>query len=188
MAGMTISLSLILSMEDGATGELAVIGNEGLVGISIFLSGKVAAGEAIVQVAGAALTLPTPVVQEEFNRGGNFQHLLLSFSQALFDQIAQTAICNRHHTIDQQLARWLLLCMDRVHAPDFFMTQEMMADMLGVRREGITLAAGKLRRENVIAYQRGKLHVLNREALLQASCECYRTIRDEYALLGFGGS
>jgi len=177
-------VSLVMFMEDGATGEIAIVGNEGLIGTAIYMGGTYSTSDAIVQVGGRALALPASFALEEFNRLGNFHTLLLQFSQALTEQIAHTALCNRHHRIEQQLARWLLMSQDRLDAPDMTMTQELIANMLGVRREGVSTAAYGLQESGIISYRRGKIRILDRDALQARSCECYQTISDYYAKLG----
>ncbi|MGK2941248.1 MAG: Crp/Fnr family transcriptional regulator, partial [Immundisolibacter sp.] len=159
--------------------EISVVGNEGLVGVSLFMGGESTPSRAIVQSAGQAYRLPRRLLQEEFNRHGDLLQLLLRYTQALITQMAQTAVCNRHHTIDQQLCRWLLLSLDRLPDNLLTMTQDLIANMLGVRREGVTEAAGKLQHLGVIRYQRGHITVLDRPRLEQLSCECYEVVRRE---------
>ena len=166
-------------MEDGASAEISVIGNEGIVGIALFMGGESTPNRAIVQSAGQAYRLPGSRLKDEFNRHGEMQHLLLRYTQALITQMAQTAVCNRHHSIDQQLCRWLLLSLDRLDGNQLVMTQELIANMLGVRREGVTEAAGKLQNANVIAYHRGQITVMNRPKLERMCCECYAVVRKE---------
>jgi CRP-like cAMP-binding protein len=175
----TSIVSLLYVLADGATAEIAVTGNEGLVGIALFMGGETTPSRAVVQSSGIALRLPAEVMKEEFTRGSTMQHLLLRYTQALITQMAQTAVCNRHHSVDQQLCRWLLLSIDRLPAPEIHMTQELIANMLGVRREGVTEAAGKLQKAGVISYQRGHIKVLDRERLEGLSCECYAVVRRE---------
>tara|TARA_R110000823_G_scaffold27609_16_gene80452 strand:- start:22006 stop:22710 length:705 start_codon:yes stop_codon:yes gene_type:complete len=179
-------VSLVLFMEDGRTGEIAIIGREGLVGSDIYLSGKTSTAEAVVQVAASALVLPRKAALAEFDRKGNFYRVLLEYSQALMAQIAHVALCNRHHRVEQQLARWLLMSLDRLGSPHVSMTQDLIANMLGVRREGVSVAAHSLQEAGIIEYQRGKIRVLNREALLAHSCECYEAILDVYKRIGIG--
>ncbi len=175
----TAIVSLLYVMEDGASAEIAVVGNEGVVGISLFMGGETTPSRAVVQSAGAAYRLAARFLQVEFRRGGSLQHLLLRYTQALITQMAQTAVCNRHHSVDQQLCRWLLLSLDRLDGSDLVMTQELIANMLGVRREGVTAAAGKLQKAGVIDYRRGHISVLDRPKLETLSCECYAVVRRE---------
>ncbi len=175
----TAIVSLLYVMEDGASAEIAVVGNDGVVGISLFMGGQTTPSRAVVQSAGQALRLPASFMQIEFNRGGSLQHLLLRYTQSLITQMAQTAVCNRHHSVDQQLCRWLLLSLDRLEGNDLLMTQELIANMLGVRREGVTAAAGKLQKAGVIDYRRGHISVLDRAQLETLSCECYAVVRRE---------
>jgi CRP-like cAMP-binding protein len=172
-------VSLLYVMESGASAEISVVGNEGLVGISLFMGGESTPSRAIVQSAGSAYRLRGQQLKDEFNRHGEFQNLLLRYTQALITQMSQTAVCNRHHTIDQQLCRWLLLSLDRLPDNRLTMTQELIANMLGVRREGVTEAAGKLQRAGVIHYSRGQITVLDRPKLEQLSCECYAVVKRE---------
>jgi CRP-like cAMP-binding protein len=179
----TCIVSLLYVLENGASAEIAVVGNEGVVGISIFMGGGTTPSRAVVQSAGDAYRLSAQWMQEEFTRGGEMQHLMLRYTQALITQMTQTAVCNRHHSVDQQLCRWLLLSIDRLPSPELTMTQELIANMLGVRREGVTEAAGKLQKAGVISYQRGHIKVLNRPKLEGMSCECYEVVRRETARL-----
>ena len=172
-------VSLLYVLESGASAEIAVVGNEGVVGISLFMGGESTPSRAVVQSAGRALRLPAKAMQAEFKRGGAMQHLLLRYTQTLITQMAQTAVCNRHHSVDQQLCRWLLLSIDRLASPEIKMTQELIANMLGVRREGVTEAAGKLQKLGVIRYSRGQITVLDREKMEQLCCECYAVVRKE---------
>ena len=176
-------VSLLYVLESGASAEIAVVGNEGVVGVSIFMGGETTPSRAVVQSAGSAYRLPGQVIKDEFIRGGAMQHLMLRYTQSLITQMAQTAVCNRHHSVDQQLCRWLLLSIDRLSAPEITMTQELIANMLGVRREGVTEAAGKLQKAGVISYRRGHIKVLNRPKLEAMSCECYEVVRRETARL-----
>ena len=176
-------VSLLYVLEDGASAEIAVVGHEGMVGISLFMGGETTPSRAVVQSAGYAFRLPNAVMMEEFRRGGAVQHLMLRYTQALITQMAQTAVCNRHHSVDQQLCRWLLLSIDRLESPKLTMTQDLIANMLGVRREGVTEAAGKLQKARVISYRRGHIEVLDRDALERRSCECYEVVRRETARL-----
>jgi CRP-like cAMP-binding protein len=176
----TAIISLLYVLENGASAEIAVVGNEGVVGIALFLGGATMPNRAIVQSAGDAYQLPGVLLQKEFNRGGELQHLLLKYTLAMLTQMAQTAVCNRHHTIDQQLCRWLLLSLDRLPSNELVMTQELIADMLGVRREGVTEAAGKLQGAGLIRYHRGRITVLDRSGLEARVCECYEVVRNEF--------
>jgi CRP-like cAMP-binding protein len=172
-------ISLLYVMVDGASAEISVVGNEGVVGISLFMGGESTPSRAIVQSGGSAYRLTGQRLKDEFNRHGEFQHLLLLYTQALITQMAQTAVCNRHHSIDQQLCRWLLLSLDRLPDNRLTMTQELIANMLGVRREGVTEAAGKLQRQGVIEYHRGHITVLDRPRLTKLCCECYAVVKKE---------
>ncbi len=172
-------VSLLYVMEDGASAEIAVVGNEGLIGVSLFMGGESTPSRAIVQSAGYALRLPGQRLKDEFNRHSEMQILLLRYTQSLITQMAQTAVCNRHHSINQQLCRWLLLSLDRLSTNKLEMTQELIANMLGVRREGVTEAAGKLQKLNVIEYHRGHVTVLDRPKLEKLSCECYAVVKKE---------
>lgn len=173
-------VSLLYVMEDGASAEIAVVGFEGIVGISLFMGGESTPSRAVVQSAGHGLRLSAALLMEEFNRAGPVLHLLLRYTQALITQMAQTAVCNRHHSLDQQLCRWLLLSLDRLTSDDLVMTQELIANMLGVRREGVTEAAGALQRDGLIQYRRGHIKVLDRAGLEKRSCECYAVVKKEY--------
>jgi CRP-like cAMP-binding protein len=179
----TAIVSLLYVMENGASAEIAVVGNEGLVGISLFMGGESTSSQAMVQAAGEGFRLKASLLMEEFNRGGPVLHLLLRYTQALITQMAQTSACNRHHAIDQQLCRWLLLTLDRLHAHEVVMTQELLSTILGVRRASVTEAAGRLQKDGIIRYERGRIHVLDRPALEAKSCECYEVVRKEYARL-----
>jgi CRP-like cAMP-binding protein len=172
-------VSLLYIMEDGASAEISVVGNEGVVGIAVFMGGESTPSRAIVQSAGSAYRLLGQRLKDEFNRHSDMQHLLLRYTQSLITQMAQTAVCNRHHSIDQQLCRWLLLSMDRLPDNHLTMTQELIANMLGVRREGVTEAAGKLQHLGVIQYQRGHITVLDRPELEKLCCECYAVVKKE---------
>ena len=176
----TSIVSLLYVMEDGASAEIAVVGHEGIVGISLFMGGETTPSRAVVQSAGLAFRLKANVMMQEFNRAGPVLHLLLRYTQALITQMAQTAVCNRHHSLDQQLCRWLLLSLDRLHSNEIVMTQELIANMLGVRREGVTEAAGNLQQAGLIRYRRGHITVLDRARLEQRTCECYAVVRREY--------
>ncbi len=172
-------VSLLYVMEDGSSAEISVVGNEGLVGVSLFMGGESTPSRAVVQSAGNAYRLNGQLMKDEFNRHGETLVLMLRYTQALITQMAQTAVCNRHHSIDQQLCRWLLLSLDRLPSNRLVMTQELIANMLGVRREGVTDAAGKLQKLGVIAYSRGEITVLDRPKLEQLSCECYEVVKKE---------
>jgi CRP-like cAMP-binding protein len=172
-------VSLLYVMADGASAEIAVVGNDGMVGVALFMGGETTPSRAVVQSAGTAYRLPGNVLKETFNRGGPIQHLLLRYTQSLLTQMAQTAVCNRHHSLEQQLCRWLLLSIDRLPNDTLFMTQELIANMLGVRREGVTEAAGKLQERGVITYRRGVISVLDRRRLEESSCECYAVVKRE---------
>jgi CRP-like cAMP-binding protein len=173
-------VSMLYVLESGASAEIAVIGNEGVAGISLFMGGETMPSRAIVQSAGSAYRLQASIIKKEFERGAALQHALLRFTQALITQMAQTAVCNRHHSVDQQLCRWLLLSLDRLRANQLEMTQELIADMLGVRRVGVTEAARKLQAAGLISYHRGHIMVLDRGRLEKRVCECYAVVRDEY--------
>jgi CRP-like cAMP-binding protein len=179
----TAIVSLLYVMEDGASAEIAVVGNEGIVGIALFMGGDTTPNRAVVQSAGAGYRLKAKAIKQEFEQGGPVMHLLLRYTQALITQMAQTAVCNRHHTLDQQLCRWLLLSLDRLAGNELVMTQELIANMLGVRREGVTESALKLQRAGLIHYARGHISVLDRAGLEQRTCECYGVVRKEYARL-----
>ena len=172
-------VSLLYVMESGASAEISVVGNEGLIGVAVFMGGESTPSRAIVQSSGSAYRLPGPLLKDEFNRHGDLLILILRYTQALITQMAQTAVCNRHHSIDQQLCRWLLLSLDRLPDNRLVMTQELIANMLGVRREGVTDAAGKLQRQGVIEYSRGHITVLDRPQLETLSCECYGVVKKE---------
>ncbi len=175
----TAIVSLLHVLENGSSAEIAVVGNEGVVGVSLFMGGESTPSRALVQSAGHGYRLPSQLMKNEFNRGGQMQNLLLRYTQALITQMAQTAVCNRHHSVDQQLCRWLLLSLDRMPSNELKMTQELIANMLGVRREGVTEAAGKLQAAGVIHYRRGHIEVLDRPKLETLSCECYAVVRKE---------
>lgn len=173
-------VSLLYVMENGASAEIAVVGNEGLVGISLFMGGNSTPSRAVVQSAGAGYRLKAALMKDEFDRAGPVMHLLLRYTQALITQMAQTAVCNRHHSLDQQLCRWLLLSLDRLKSNELVMTQELIANMLGVRREGVTEAALKLQAAGLIRYARGRITVLDRPGLEMRTCECYAVVKREY--------
>lgn len=172
-------VSLLYVMENGASAEISVVGNEGLIGVAVFMGGESTPSRAVVQSAGYAFRLQGKQFKAEVNRHGEMLHLMLRYTQALLTQMAQTAVCNRHHSIDQQLCRWLLLSLDRLPGNQLTMTQELIANMLGVRREGVTDAAGKLQKLGVIEYSRGHIRVLDRPRLEQLSCECYAVVKKE---------
>jgi CRP-like cAMP-binding protein len=172
-------VSLLYVMRDGSSAEIAVVGNEGVVGIALFMGGETTRSRAVVQSAGSAYRLKGSFLKAEFERGGPLQHILLRYTQALITQMAQTAVCNRHHTVEQQLCRWLLLSLDRLPTNELTMTQELIANMLGVRREGVTEAAGKLQAAGMIEYSRGKITVLDRPKLEARVCECYAVVKQE---------
>jgi CRP-like cAMP-binding protein len=176
----TSIVSLLYMMEDGASAEIAVVGSEGMVGVSLFMGGNSTPSRAVVQSAGKGFRLKAHIMKTEFDRSGPVLHLLLRYTQALITQMTQTAACNRHHTLDQQLCRWLLLSMDRLTGNDLVMTQELIANMLGVRREGVTEAAGQLQKAGLIRYARGRITVLNRLGLEKRTCECYAVVKKEY--------
>jgi len=172
-------VSLLYVLKNGASAEIAVVGNEGAIGLALFMGGETTPNRAIVQSAGFAYRLTDQRLKDEFNRHGSMLHVLLRYTQSLITQMAQTAVCNRHHTLDQQLCRWLLLSLDRLSSNTLTMTQELIANMLDVRREGVTTAAGKLQRLGVIRYHRGRITVLNRGHLEKLSCECYAVVKRE---------
>ncbi|MGB5571720.1 MAG: Crp/Fnr family transcriptional regulator [Sedimenticolaceae bacterium] len=176
----TCIVSLLYVMEDGASAEIAVVGNEGIVGISVFMGGETTTSRAVVQSAGHAYRLKGQLLKDAFFRAGPMQLLLLRYTQALLTQMAQTAVCNRHHSVDQQLCRWLLLSLDRLPTNELIMTQELIANMLGVRREGVTESAGNLQRAGLIHYSRGKIIVLDRPGLEARVCECYQVVKKEF--------
>ena len=176
----TAIISLLYVMENGASAEIAVVGNEGIVGISLFMGGESTSSRAVVQSAGKGFRLKAQLMKQEFNRAGPVLHLLLRYTQALITQMSQTAVCNRHHSLDQQLCRWLLLSLDRLEGNQLVMTQELIANMLGVRREGVTEGALKLQHAGLIQYARGHITVLDRAALEERSCECYSVVKKEY--------
>jgi len=173
-------ISLLYLMENGSSAEIGVAGNEGVVGIALFMGGNTMPNRAIVQSAGDAFRMKAAVLQEEFARGSELQSLLLRYTQALITQMSQTAVCNRLHALEQQLCRWLLLSIDRLETDELVMTQELIANMLGVRREGVTLAAHRLQDNGLISYVRGRIKILDRPGLEATVCECYRVVRDEY--------
>jgi CRP-like cAMP-binding protein len=176
----TAIVSLLYVMQNGSSAEIAIIGNEGLVGISLLLGGESTPSRAVVQSAGQGLRMKAQKIKQEFSRSIPVLHVLLRYTQALLTQMAQTAVCNRHHTLEQQLCRWLLLSLDRLAGDEITMTQELIANMLGVRREGVTEAAGKLQKAGLIEYSRGHIKVLNRKGLEKITCECYAVVKREY--------
>jgi CRP-like cAMP-binding protein len=176
----TAIVSLLYVMENGASAEIAVVGNEGLVGISLFMGGESTPSRAVVQSAGWGFRLKSKMLKEEFTQTGPVLHLLLRYTQALITQMAQTAVCNRHHSLDQQLCRWLLLSLDRLQDNELVMTQELIANMLGVRREGVTEGALKLQADGLIRYARGRITILDRAGLERRTCECYAVVKREY--------
>jgi CRP-like cAMP-binding protein len=173
-------ISLLYVTNNGASSEIAITGNEGLVGISIFMGGESTTNRGVVQSAGHAYRMNAKTVKREFALGGEFQYLALRYTQTLITQMAQTSVCNRHHSLDQQLCRWLLLSIDRLSGDELIMTQELIANMLGVRREGVTEAAGSLQKAGLIRYNRGRITVLNRPALEKRVCECYAVVKNEF--------
>jgi CRP-like cAMP-binding protein len=179
----TAIVSLLYVMENGASAEIAVVGNEGVVGISLFMGGESTPSRAVVQSAGQGFRLKSGIVKGEFNQAGPVLQLLLRYTQALITQMAQTAVCNRHHSLDQQLCRWLLLSLDRLPGDELLMTQELIANMLGVRREGVTESAMKLQNAGLIRYARGRISVLDRTGLEKRTCECYAVVKKEYERL-----
>jgi CRP-like cAMP-binding protein len=176
----TAIVSLICVMDNGATTEIAIVGNDGIVGVSLFMGGESTTSRAVVQSAGLGYRLKAGQMMEEFNRTGPAMNLLLRYTQALITQMAQTAVCNRHHSLDQQLCRWLLLSLDRLRSNELVVTQELIANLLGVRREGVTEAAGRLHAAGLITYRRGHITVLDRAQLEGRSCECYAVVKREY--------
>ena len=179
----TSIVSLLYVMEDGASAEIAVVGNEGIVGVSLFMGGETTPSRAVVQSAGYAYQMKGQLLKDEFRRAGLMQNLLLRYTQALLTQMAQTAVCNRHHSLDQQLCRWLLLSLDRLPSSELVMTQDLIANMLGVRREGVTEAAGNVQKAGLIAYRRGRITVLDRAGLEARACECYAVVKKEFERL-----
>ncbi len=176
-------VSMLYVLEDGSSAEIAVVGDEGMVGIALFMGGDTTPSRAIVQSAGASVRLKGSILKKEFDRHSELQHLLLRYTQALITQMSQTAVCNRHHTVEQQLCRWLLLSLDRLASNELTMTQELIANMLGVRREGVTQAAGKLQALGLIQYVRGRITILDRNGLEKQVCECYEVVKKEYGRL-----
>ena len=180
---VTAIVSLLYVLQNGASAEIAVVGNEGVVGISLFMGGESTSSRAVVQSAGQCFRLQAQVIKDEFNSVGPVMHLLLRYTQALITQMSQTAVCNRHHSLDQQLCRWLLLSLDRLEGSELVMTQELIANMLGVRREGVTEGALKLQHRGLIRYARGRITVLDRPGLERSTCECYAVVKKEYERL-----
>jgi len=176
----TAIVSLLYVLENGSSAEIAVVGNEGILGIALFMGGHTTPSRAVVQSKGNAYRLKANLLLDEFNRGGASHNLLLRYTQALITQMTQTAVCYRHHTVEQQLCRWLLLSLDRLHGNALDMTQELIANMLGVRREGVTEAAGRLQRDGLIQYSRGHIEILDRERLEGRVCECYQVVKTEF--------
>jgi len=172
-------VSLLYTTQDGSTAEMGLVGNDGAVGVALFLGGETTPNRAVVQIGGAALRMPASVLRQEFARGGPLQRVLLRYTQALITQISQTAICNRLHSVEQRLSRWLLLSHDRVQSAELLMTQEFISNMLGGRRESVTVAAGSLQNAGLIQYSRGRIVILDRKGLEGATCECYRIVKDE---------
>lgn len=176
-------VSLLYALEDGSSAEIAIVGNEGAIGISIFMGGESTTSRAVVQSAGRGYRIKSAIVLGEFNRSGPVMHLLLRYTQALITQMTQTAVCNRHHSLDQQFCRWLLLSLDRLTSNELVMTQELIANMLGVRREGVTEAALKVQKAGLIKYARGRITILDRAGLEHRTCECYQVVKTEYERL-----
>ena len=176
----TAIVSLLYTMENGSSAEMGLTGNDGVVGIALFMGGGTMPNHALVQSAGEAVRLKAKVLQDEFAKGGKFQYLLLRYTQALITQISQTAVCNRLHSVEQQLCRWLLLSHDRLNTDELIMTQELIAGMLGVRREGVTVAAGRLQDVGAISYVRGHIRILDRQRMEETVCECYRVVKNEF--------
>jgi CRP-like cAMP-binding protein len=177
---ITSIVSMLYLLENGASAEIAIVGNEGILGISLFMGGETTTSRAVVQSAGVGYRLKAKFLKEEFKLNGLLMNLLLRYTQALITQMAQTAVCNRHHSLEQQLCRWLLLSLDRLESNELIMTQELIANMLGVRREGVTEAAGKLQRLEIIQYHRGHITVLDRASLEKQCCECYQVVKNEF--------
>lgn len=176
----TAIISLLYIMENGGTAEIGIAGNNGLVGVALFMGGDTTSNRAVVQSAGEAVRMKAAALQTEFKRGGLFQDLLLRYTQSLMTQISQTAVCNRLHTVEQQLCRWLLINHDQLPADKLVMTHDLIANMLGVRREGVSIAAGNLQDRGLIKYARGTVNIVDRKGLESACCECYQVVSDEY--------
>jgi CRP-like cAMP-binding protein len=179
----TSHISLLYTMMDGSTAEMGLVGNEGVVGIALFMGGETTPNRAMVQGGGAAFRMKAKAMLDEFKRGGEFQHLLLRYTQALITQISQTAVCNRLHSVEQRLCRWLLMTHDRAESDQLQMTHEFISNMLGVRREGVTVAAHRLQEAGMISYNRGHIKILDREQLLAHVCECYHVVKAEHERL-----
>jgi cAMP-binding proteins - catabolite gene activator and regulatory subunit of cAMP-dependent protein kinases len=179
-------VSLLYTMDDGSTAEMGLAGNDGVVGVALFLGGDTTPNRAVVQIAGGAFKMKARILREEFARGGHLQHVLLRYTQALITQISQTAVCNRLHSVEKRLCRWLLLCHDRVASDELQMTQEFISNMLGGRRESVTVAAGRLQDAGLIHYSRGHIRILDRKGLEAASCECYAIVKEEFERLFVG--
>ena len=179
----TSHISLLYTMIDGSTAEMGLVGQEGIVGIALFMGGETTPNRAMVQGGGAAFRMKSAAMLDEFKRGGEFQHLLLRYTQALITQISQTAVCNRLHSVEQRLCRWLLMTHDLTQSDELEMTHEFISNMLGVRREGVTVAAQRLQEKGMISYVRGHIQILDRPRLLDCVCECYQVVRDEHARL-----
>jgi len=176
----TAIVSLLYGLENGSSAEIAVVGNEGCVGISLFMGGQSTLSSAVVQSAGKSYRINAQVIMSEFDKAGALMHLFLRYTQALITQMSQTAVCNRHHTLDQQFCRWLLLSLDRLTSNELVMTQELIANMLGVRREGVTEAALKVQKAGLISYARGHIKIIDRPGLERRTCECYQVVKNEY--------
>ena len=179
----TAIVSLLYGLENGSSAEIAVVGNEGCVGVAIFMGGQSTLSSSVVQSAGKSYRIKADVILEEFGKAGPMMHLFLRYTQALITQMSQTAVCNRHHTLDQQFCRWLLLSLDRLTSNDLVMTQELISNMLGVRREGVTEAALKVQKAGLISYSRGHIKILDRKGLEHRTCECYQVVKTEYERL-----
>lgn len=179
----TAIVSLLYGLENGSSAEIAVVGNEGCVGVSIFMGGQSTLSSSVVQSAGKSYRIKAQAILEEFGKAGPMMHLFLRYTQALITQMSQTAVCNRHHTLDQQFCRWLLLSLDRLTSNDLVMTQELISNMLGVRREGVTEAALKVQKAGLISYSRGHIKILDRKGLEHRTCECYQVVKTEYERL-----
>ncbi len=179
----TAIVSLLYGLENGSSAEIAVVGNEGCVGVAIFMGGQSTLSSSVVQSAGKSYRIKAQAILEEFGKAGPMMHLFLRYTQALITQMSQTAVCNRHHTLDQQFCRWLLLSLDRLTSNDLVMTQELISNMLGVRREGVTEAALKIQKAGLISYSRGHIKILDRKGLEHRTCECYQVVKTEYERL-----
>jgi hypothetical protein len=179
----TVVVSLLYTMENGSTAEMGTAGRFGVVGIALFMGGKTTPNQAVVQIAGGAFRIKAKIIQDEFERGGALQHVLLRYTQSLITHISQTAVCNRLHTFEQRLCRWLLYSHDCLQTDEIILTQEIISHLLGVRREGVTVAAGRLQDAGVMSYVRGHIRILDRQKLESCACECYAVVRDEYERL-----